>query len=66
MCIGTADQGRKIRIRNYGGPDIDGTTAAQTNQWYHAVIIDDGTNMKIYLNGTLETSQTRLNTSKNT
>ncbi|MEK7164079.1 MAG: LamG domain-containing protein, partial [Patescibacteria group bacterium] len=59
-----SQEGSKLIIRNYGGPDLYGITAMQANQWYHGVIIDNGTNMKIYLNGNLELNQARSSTSK--
>ncbi len=36
------------------------------NQWYHIVAVIDGTNLKIYINGALDRSQTVLNNDKST
>jgi hypothetical protein len=33
---------------------VDGTTAINTGAWFHAVFTSDGTNIKLYINGTQE------------
>ena len=43
---------------NSNGGKVVGTTVIQTGVWYHVVGTYDGTNVKIYVNGSLENSAT--------
>jgi hypothetical protein len=42
---------------NGGGDDLAGTTTLQPNTWYHAAVTYDGATVRLYLNGTLESSK---------
>lgn len=41
---------------NAGAADLTGTTNISTGTWYHIVVTYDGTNLRMYNNGTLETT----------
>jgi|Napbiome12C3dose_1001474.scaffolds.fasta_scaffold00057_2 hypothetical protein len=61
--IGTAGENRVLKLR-CNGADFTGNTTIQLNAWNHVVGVDDGTNMKLYLNGVLDNSGARCSTSK--
>ena len=51
---------RLLSACGYGnGTFISGTTTLVVGNWYHAAITYDGTDIKLYLNGILEASQTQ-------
>ena len=62
MIIGTSGENRRIMIVTEG-TSMYGTASVTTGIWHHGVIIDDGTNMEIYLDGQLDASAARLSVS---
>ena len=63
LGIGTSGTDRVLKIRT-NGDDTGGNTIVSTNTWYHAAVVDDGTNMKLYLNGILDASVARVGSGK--
>ncbi|MFC1685908.1 LamG-like jellyroll fold domain-containing protein [Nanoarchaeota archaeon] len=51
-------QGGKIRFVAIGEPGLEGSANIQTNTWYHVAATHDGTNLIIYVNGSLYASRT--------
>jgi hypothetical protein len=53
----TNDNGYKAELSiNDGQQNITGTTVINTNTWYHVVATSNGSEVKIYVNGVLETT----------
>jgi hypothetical protein len=43
-------------VINTGSDDVSSTSSISTGTWYHAVVTYDGSNIRLYLNGSLETT----------
>ncbi len=66
ISSGASNQLRFILDTSSGSAtDYAGTTNLITNQWYHAVATYNGSQVKIYLNGNLESSFSRTGTISN-
>ena len=66
ISSGATNQLRFILDTSSGtATDYAGTTDLITNQWYHAVATYNGSSVKIYLNGNLESSFSRTGTVSN-
>ena len=51
---------------NAGWQSLNSTTTASVNNWYHVVVTEDGTDRKIYVNGSLENTSSVVSSSLNT
>ena len=47
-----------VKYRVWNGPIITSTSTVNLNQWYHIAMVYDGANLKGYINGVLQGTQT--------
>lgn len=47
-----------VKYRVWNGPVITSTSTVNLNQWYHIAMVYDGANLKGYINGVLQGTQT--------
>jgi hypothetical protein len=60
LIILNSDNGNKYRfyIANNDGCDVRSTNAATTNEWTHVVGVKSGSDIKLYINGSLDATTT--------
>ena len=54
--LGLYIQGNVLKVWHNGAATITGTTTISLNSWYHIALSRNGTNLKLFLNGTQEGS----------
>ena len=54
--------GSGTSFRNY---EVTSTTVLNLDTWYHFLVTADGTNVKLYINGSLDKTQAETNTAQN-
>ncbi len=60
--LSIADGNAALYLDDSDGGGVRSTTTLNTGQWYHVAATWDGTQVKIYVNGLLETTQVRSGT----